>query len=203
MGLPQPTKKLTPQEYYRLERESPIKHEYYDGEIYAMSGGSARHSLISSNITRAVGNRLLDKPCSAYDSNMRLKVRATGLRTYPDVSVYCGEMEFDEEDDRVETAVNPLVLFEVLSKSTEAYDRGAKADNYRRIDSLRAYILVSQIAPHIEIFERQTNGPWTFAEAKELGGSLTIAAIQVALPLSEVYHRVQFPPPQSPLSYRE
>src|SRR5436190_2986106 len=126
MGLPQPIRRFTPAEYYRMERDAPYKSDYYTGEIFAMAGGTARHSLICSNHVRELGNRLIDTPCVVYESNLRLKVKATGLRTYPATSVYCDPMERDEEDPYAETYTNPSVLFEVLSKSTEGYDRGLK-----------------------------------------------------------------------------
>ena len=197
MTLAHPVKRYTPQEYYALERAADYKSEYYKGEIFAMSGGTARHSLISVNIAGEIRQRLKGKPCRAYESNLRLKVAATGLRTYPDASVYCGPLQYDPEDDGVETVTNPTVVFEVLSKSTEGYDRGDKADQYRRIDSLRAYVLVSQAAPHVEIYLRQPNGDWTLHVEEGLQATLAIAAINVDLPLSEIYDGVDFTtPPQ-------
>lgn len=191
MSLAKPIKRFTPQEYYTLERKAPYKSDFYEGEVFAMSGGSARHSLISINIGREVGNRLKGKPCTAYESNLRLKVKATGLRTYPDISVYCGPLEFDQEDNAPETATNPSVLFEVLSESTEAYDRGFKAENYRRIETLKAYILVSQDSPHVEIYERQGER-WVLNEERGLGASIAIPRIDVILPLGDIYDRVEF-----------
>jgi Uma2 family endonuclease len=195
MAIPKTVKRYTPQEYYALERLADYKSDYYQGEIFAMAGGTARHSLITMNIGREVGNRLKGKPCRAYESNLRMAVLATGLRTYPDVSVYCGPLIFDKADDGVETAVNPTVLFEVLSKSTEAYDRGLKSENYRRVESLRAYVLVSQDAPHAEIYERQTGGSWLLREVNTVGAALSIPALEIDLPLAEVYDGVEFPPP--------
>src|SRR4051794_35245398 len=130
MTSPQPVKRFTPAEYYALEREADYKSDYYRGEIFAMAGGSAGHSLITANIGGEVRQRLKGKPCRAYESNLRLGVLATGLRCYPDLSIYCGPLQFDPEDKSGETATNPTLLFEVLSKSTEGYDRGAKAENY-------------------------------------------------------------------------
>src|SRR4051812_24533660 len=121
MSVAEPVKRYTPQEYYVLERAAAYKSDYYKGEIFAMSGGTVAHSRISSNLVREVGNRLKGSPCDAYESNLRLKVKATGLRCYPDASVYCGKLERDPEDSSGETVTNPTVLFEVLSPSTEAY----------------------------------------------------------------------------------
>jgi Uma2 family endonuclease len=192
MSLSQPPKRYTPQEYYALEREATYKSDYYDGEIFAMAGGTIAHSLICSNLVREVGNRLKGSPCAAYESNLRLKVQATGLRCYPDISVLCGRLDRDPEDPTLQTVTNPTVLIEVLSESTEAFDRGFKASNYRRIESLRAYVLVSQESPHVEIYERQAEGTWLLREAKGLDAQVKIPSIDVALPLAEIYDRVEF-----------
>jgi Uma2 family endonuclease len=168
------------------------KSDYYAGEIFAMSGGTIRHSLICSNIGGELRERLKGKPCRAYESNLRLLTRKSGLRNYPDVSVYCGPLLRDEEDRTGETVTNPTVLFEVLSKSTEGYDRGLKAENYRSIESLKAYVLVSQERPHVEIFERQGNGTWLLREERGMEAVLAIPAIGVELPLAEVYDGVDF-----------
>jgi Uma2 family endonuclease len=197
MAVPQPVKRYTPQEYYALEREAVYKSDFYQGEIFNMSGGTANHSLITGNIGGEVRQRLKGKPCRMYESNLRLNVRRTGLRCYPDVGVYCSPLQFDPEDSAGETATNPTLLFEVLSKSTEAYDRGLKAENYRQIESLRAYVLVSQVKPHVEIFEREANGPWLFRESDGLDAVLKLPAIGIDLPLSEIYAGVEFPPPET------
>jgi len=192
MSVPQPIKRYTPQEYYRLEREATYKSDYYNGEIFNMSGGTARHSLISANIGGELRARLKGKPCRAYESNMRLKIKATGLRTYPDVGVYCGALEYDPEDDGIETVTNPTVVFEVLSKSTEGYDRGFKAENYRKVETLQAYIFVSQDSPHMEIAQRQEDGTWKLSEASGMDAVVTVPGIGVELPLAEVYDQVEF-----------
>ncbi|MDB5320068.1 MAG: hypothetical protein JWN40_1699 [Phycisphaerales bacterium] len=195
MAIPKIVKRYTPEEYYALERPADYKSDYYQGEIFAMAGGTARHSLITSNIAGEVRQRLKGKPCRAYESNLRMAVLATGLRTYPDVAVYCGPLIFDKADNAGETAVNPTVLFEVLSKSTEAYDRGLKSENYRRVESLRAYVLVSQDAPHAEIYERQAGGSWLLREVNTVEAVLSIPALEIDLPLAEVYDGIPFPPP--------
>jgi Uma2 family endonuclease len=204
MAVPQPLKRYTPQEYYALEREAEYKSDYYQGEIFNMSGGTARHSLISVNLGREVSSRLKGKPCRAYESNLRLVVLATGLRCYPDLSVYCGPLHFDPEDKSGETATNPTLLVEVLSKSTEGYDRGLKAENYRRIESLRAYVLVSQVKAHVEVYERQPSGSWLLRDANGPDAVLALPAIGVELPLAEIYDGVEFPPPEpTPTVIRE
>jgi Uma2 family endonuclease len=198
MSVPQRIRRFTPKEYYDLEHKAEYKSDYYDGEIFAMAGGTSRHSLICTNLIRRVGNRLDRSPCAVYESNLRFKVMATGLRTYPDVSVYCGPLKRDDDDPYEETYINPTVVFEVLSKSTEGYDRGFKAESYRQVESLKAYVLVSQESPHAEIFERQPDGSWLLREARGLDATLAIPAIDVELPLAEIYDRVEFSAAERP-----
>jgi Uma2 family endonuclease len=192
MAIPKPVKRYTPQEYYGLERKATYKSDYYDGEIFDMSGGTSRHSLITANVVSELHHRLKGKPCRAYESNLRLAIKATGLRCYPDAGVYCGALEHDEEDTSGETVTNPTVLLEVLSKSTEAYDRGLKSQSFRQIESLRAYGFVSQDGPHVELYERQADRSWSLSEARGLDGKLVIAALSIELPLADVYDQVDF-----------
>ena len=192
MAIPKTLQRFTPQEYYDLERAADYKSDYYNGEIFAMAGGTKRHSRICANVSREVGIRLKGTPCAEYESNLRLKVKATGLRTYPDVSVYCGTMERDIEDRDGETYTNPTVLFEVLSKTTEAYDRGFKAENYRQIKTLQAYVLLEQKTAHVEIYERQSDNSWRLSEVRGLEAVLSLPSIGVQAPLSDVYDHVNF-----------
>ena len=192
MGVAKARAKVTVEQYYDLEENEVHKSEFRDDEIVAMAGGSLEHSLIVASLLRELGVRLKGKPCMPCDSNLRIKVPATGLVTYPDASVFCKKLEFDPKDKRQQTAVNPTIVFEVLSKSTESYDRGKKAENYRQIESLKAYVLVSQDAPHIEIYERHGDGFWFLTEAKGLDQELTIKSLGIQLPLAEVYDRVKF-----------
>jgi Uma2 family endonuclease len=193
-SLPQATRRYTPAEYYELERAAAYKSDYYEGELFSTAGGTGEHSLITGNVIIAVGIRLRGGPCTVRESNLRVKVMATGLRTYPDVAVYCGPVEYDPDDPERTTALNATVIFEVLSPSTEAYDRGFKAQNYRRLDSLRAYVLVAQDIPHVEVHQRQADGGWAIRDARELDGAVRIESLNVELPLAEVYDRVEFPP---------
>lgn len=197
MALPQTTKRCTPQEYYVLERAADYKSEFFGGEIFAMAGSSTRHALVGSNLLGELHARLKGRRCRPYNSDQRIKVKATGLRTYPDVSVFCGRMEYDPDDDQRETAVNPAMLFEVLSESTEGYDRGTKSTHYRSIESLQAYVLVSQHTPHVEMIERQQDGTWRLTEATGLEATLRMPAIEIEMPLAELYAGVEFDePPQ-------
>ncbi len=204
MGIAKPTKRYTPAEYYELEQKAEYKSDYYDGEIFpsgevgpdgqviAMAGGSVRHSLLCSNLVGELRQRLKGKPCIAFESNVRLKIKATGLRTYPDVTVYCGQREHDPEDLSRQTLFNPTVLFEVLSPTTEGYDRGTKASHYRRIDSLQAIVLVVQDSPHAEVHVRQSDGSWAIRDYEGLETILPLPAIDVELPLAEIYEHVDF-----------
>ncbi len=191
MAVPQAKRRYTPAEYYALEHEATYKSDYYDGEIFNMSGGTARHSLITMNIGAALWQRLRGKPCTPYDSNMRLRVEATGLRTYPDVTVYCDELKFDSEDPNTTTALNPTVLFEVLSRTTEGYDRGLKA-GYRQVATLQAYAFVAQDRAHVEMHIRRANSEWIIRDVEGLEATVRLEAIGVDLPLAEIYDRVDF-----------
>jgi Uma2 family endonuclease len=194
MTVPQVRRRFTPAEDYRLERDASYKSDYYDGGIFDMSGGTSdHHSHITTNILGALWHRLRGKSCRVYESNMRLKVEANGLRTYPDASVYCEALQYDPEDPEKTTAMNPTVVVEVLSPSTEGYDRGLKAQSYRQVKTLRASLLVAQDRPHVEIYQRQADGTWLLHEADGLRASVKIDAINVELPLAEIYDGMQFP----------
>lgn len=204
MGTPKPIRHYTPAEYYALEGKAEYKSDYYNGEIFpsgeigpdglliSMAGGSVRHSMICASIVRETGNRLKGKPCITFESNVRLKIKSTGLRTYPDVSVYCGPREYDPEDPSGQTLFNPSVLFEVLSPTTEGYDRGTKASHYRRIESLQTLVLVTQGAAHLEVHLRQPDGNWTIREYDGLESMLPLPSLNIELPLAEIYDRVDF-----------
>ena len=189
MGLPQRVASFTATEYLLRERAAEYRSEYYAGEIFGMAGGSPRHSRIKTNFLTQLNVRLERHPCTPYDSDLRIRV-PTGLYTYPDVSVICGDLEFD--DEHKDTVLNPTVLVGVLSPTTEAYDRGKKFDHYRQIKSLREYVLVSQDEPRIERFLRNNDDTWTLAIASGLTESITLPSIGVTLPLAEVFVKVDF-----------
>jgi Uma2 family endonuclease len=190
MGLPQRARRLTPAEYLDIERAATCRSEYFDGEMFAMAGGSPRHSLIKVNICSEIRARLKRSSCTAYDSDLRILVSATGLYTYPDASVICGPLEF--EDQRHDTVLNPTLIVEVLSDSTEAYDRGKKFSHYRQIASLREYLLVSQEEAKIERFLRNDNGTWTLTEAAGLEATLPLPSLGIEICLGEVFDKVDF-----------
>lgn len=188
---------LSPADYYRRERVAEFKSEYYGGEVFAMAGGTVNHSLIKTNLARCMGNALLKKGggCLPFDSDLRVKIPKTGLRTYPDLSVICGPVETDPEDDAGETAINPTVVVEVLSDSTERYDRGKKFEHYQTIATLRQYVLVSQNEAKVETFLRQGDGTWQYACFVGTEAVATLASLEVSLPLAEIFMGVTFPPP--------
>lgn len=191
---------LTPAEYLAFERQSDVKHEYFRGELFAMAGASRQHVRISINVTTLLDNQLKGRRCEVFNGDMRVKVSPTGLYTYPDASVVCGRPRF--EDKELDVLLNPTVIVEILSKSTEAYDRGEKFAQYRTLDTLSDYLLVSQDRPLIERFTRQPDSVWLFTESAGLDAVMPIEAIQCQLPLAEVYDRVEFDqtPPAPKLS---
>jgi Uma2 family endonuclease len=185
-------KRITPQEYLIRERQASIKSEFYQGEIFAMGGGSANHSLIAANFAGEARNALKDKPCTVFNSDLRVQVQATGLYTYPDATIVCGEQIFD--DDHRDTLLNPTVIVEVLSDSTEKYDRGKKSNHYRQIKSLKELILIAQDRPQVERFTRQPNGDWLFNEQKELSAEFELKSLDISVAMSELYRGVKFEP---------
>jgi Uma2 family endonuclease len=187
---PQPQVGLSPEEYLARERRAEIKSEYHDGEVFAMSGASRAHNLIVTNFVRELSLRLRDRDCEVYPSDMRVKVDPTGLYTYPDVIVVCGEPAF--EDEHVDTLLNPTLLIEVLSESTEASDRGKKFEHYRKLETLQGVVLVTQDEAHAERFTRQPDGQWLLGEASGLEAALHLASIDVTLPLADIYDKVLF-----------
>ncbi|MDP1796792.1 MAG: Uma2 family endonuclease [Planctomycetaceae bacterium] len=188
--VPIPT--YTPEQYLERERRAQTKSQYYRGEIFAMSGASREHILIAGNLHAALHNALRDRPCEVYTSDLRVKVQQSGLYTYPDVTVACGEPKF--EDKHVDTLLNPLVLIEVLSESTEAYDRGAKSAQYRKLPSLRELVLVSSTGIQVEHYHRGEDGQWGFWETSDKTASLALTSVDITVPLEEIYRRVEFPP---------
>jgi Uma2 family endonuclease len=188
-----PKRLMTPEEYLAYERSSEEKHEFYRGEIFAMSGVSYEHSQINANLMRELGNRLAGSTCQPHASDLRVCVHPSGLYTYPDVLVVCGRPRF--LDKRFDTLLNPTMIVEILSESTQSYDRGAKFEQYQRIESLRTYVLVSQEAMRVEWFTRSEDGAWIYRAANGPDGVLDLPdtlAIPVAIPLSEIYERVEF-----------
>jgi len=192
MTLAKPVHRLTEIEYLDLERSLESKNEFFDGTMFAMSGGTPLHSQIATNLAAEFRNHLKGKRCVPYNSDLRLKVEATGLFTYPDLSVVCGPLQFAPGTD--DTVVNPTLIIEVLSDSTEAYDRGKKFENYRQMPALREYLLVSQKEPRIEQFVRQENEQWLLREAAGWEATLALPSLEIKISLAEVFAGVEFVP---------
>ncbi len=188
----QPQLRLTPQEYLIRERRASFKSEYRNGEVLEMAPASRRHILIATNLSAELGAQLKKKPCTVYISALRMKVNATGLYTYPDVMVVCGAPQFDEDDEQLETLMNPTLIVEVLSPSTEDYDRGSKFGQYRTIPSIQEYLLIAQDRCHAEHFVKQPDQSWLRSEASRMEEALALASIGCTLALAEVYDEVDF-----------
>lgn len=171
-------------EYLALEASSNVKHEYLDGQIYAMAGGTPEHAALAAAVIGLLFGALRGGSCRAHDSDLRVRVRATGLTTYPDVTVVCGRRELSPEDPHAVT--NPTLIVEVLSKSTEDYDRGDKFEHYQRLESLRQYVLVSHRERAVEVFTRGADGAWSARVARE-GEVAELDAIGARLDVRELY----------------
>ena len=183
------TKRYTPEEYLALEREANFKSEFKNGFITAMAGASPQHNTIALNFASEVRAQLRGKPCEVYISDVRLRVTPSGLYTYPDVMAVCGGAQFAEGD--LETLLNPTIIAEVLSRTTETYDRGGKFDDYKTLPSLREYVLVSQKEVLVERFVRQGE-EWVHTKIRDLDESLVLESIGCAIPLREIYAGLPF-----------
>jgi Uma2 family endonuclease len=185
----QPQPRLTPEQYLEIERAAEFKSEYYNGRMYAMSGASYKHVRITGNFAYRLRNCLEKRPCAVLTSDLRLRVAPGGLYTYPDL-VVCGEPKF--ADNQADTLLNPLLIVEVLSPSTEAYDRGFKFAQYRTLEPLQEYALVSQQEPRVEVFRRQSGGEWLLSESVGLDAVCRFDSVDCAVALAEVYDKVTF-----------
>jgi Uma2 family endonuclease len=181
---------LTPEEYLEHERKAEDRSEYYHGEVFAMAGGSRRHSLIITNLVITFGQQMKGRRCEVHSSNLRLRISPTGLYTYPDVMVACGDVQF--ADDHKDTLLNPSLIVEVLSDSTRDYDRGQKFEEYRTLSSLAEYLTVGQHTPHVERYRRQPDNDWLLTEFRDLTHTVELTSIGCVLPLSEIYDRITF-----------
>jgi Uma2 family endonuclease len=186
-----PKPKFTPAEYLALERKAAFKSEYLNGEMFAMAGANRVHVIIRDNFAGELHAVLKGTPCRAYSVDMRVKVDATGLFTYPDIAIVCGMPQF--EDDAFDTLLNPRAIVEVLSDSTEKYDRGTKFRHYRQIASLQEYVLVAQDEPLVERHVRQPDGSWLLTEFAALDRVFEFASVPARVPLAEIYRDVTFP----------
>lgn len=187
MGLAADVQPISYQEYLAIERDSEQRHEYLLGEAWAMAGGSPRHSAIKSNLLQLVATGLGQGPCRTYDSDLKIRIPSTSLSTYADLAVVCGPLQVDSEDPLA--AVNPVALFEVLSDSTESWDRGEKFAHYRHIASLRHYVLLDQREAQIECYTRQGDGSWRYA-SRGMGEVVTLQDPDLSIDVDAVYARL-------------
>lgn len=197
MSLPQPQLLCAPEEYLAFERAAFERHEWLDGTIYAMAGESPQHSLICSNANASLNLQLRGKTCAVYSPNMKVYSRLPsdvglkGLFSYPDCTVVCGEPQF--HDKYRDVIINPRVVIEVLSQTTERYDRGKKFLRYQQNSSMTDYVMIAQAYPSIEHYVRQADGNWLYSVTTESTASLALESIECGLPLAEVYDRIIFP----------
>lgn len=183
---------ISVEEYYAIEETAEERSDYYDGEMFNMAGGTTEHARISANLIGSLFNALRGKDCAVSSTDQRVKSLESGLRIYPDASVFCEPLKYDDEDRQKHTATNPAALFEVLSDSTEAYDRGFKFECFRKTPSLQSYVLISQDRPHVEVFFRGDNDRWQLAEATGLAESIEVPGLSVTLELATLYERIDF-----------
>jgi Uma2 family endonuclease len=186
-----PVTKVTEEQYLAIDRAAEFRSEFLDGEMVAMSGGSMRHARLRQNISVGLDTPSRDRGCEVFGSDFRVRI-SRRMYAYPDISLVCGEPRLADEYQDI--LLNPVVIFEVLSPSTEKYDRGAKFQHYRTIDSLKDYILVAQDAVRVEHYTRGVDNTWTLRDHQTLEDELKLASIGVSLPLSRIYARVELPP---------
>jgi Uma2 family endonuclease len=186
----QPKSFLTPEQYLEIERKADFKSEYFNGEMFAMAGAQLAHNRISANLIAAFHRQFRSRLCEVFTGDMRVHVTSTGLYTYPDVAAVCGEPRF--ADSAVDTLLNPSVIVEILSPSTEAYDRGRKFEQYQSIESLREYVLVASDRVHVDLYTRQADGRWLLTSANRLEDALAVESVGARIVLADLYERVEF-----------
>ena len=182
-----PSYYLSPEEYLAIERQAEYKSEYVDGVMYAMAGGSERHNLIAGNLITELNIQLRKAPCRVYPSDLKVHVPNSKRFFYPDVSVVCGETQF--ADDERDVVLNPILIVEVLSESTAAFDRGKKFQSYQQIDSLQEYLLVSQDEHLVEHYLRQEDAHWLYTKVNGLDGEIILPTLKCQLSLSDIYNK--------------
>jgi Uma2 family endonuclease len=194
-AVPKPHK-ITVDEYFEIEKSAERKSEFHNGEMFLMAGASWEHNLISQSLSSELYLRLKGSECQVFHSDLRVKVDRTGLYTYPDVLIVCGTPEHAPENR--DTLVNPKVVFEILSDSTERYDRTTKFRHYKQLPSVLEYVLVSQDEPLVERFERQEDGTWAQSDFVGLEVEVALATVPVSVPMADIYRGVEFPAPTGP-----
>ena len=181
---------LTPEQYLEIERAAEFKSEYFNGEMFAMAGAKEAHNLLAMNVGFALHPQLRSRPCRIYANDIRVRVSATGLYTYPDVIAVCGDRRF--LDDQRDTLLNPNLIVEVLSPTTEAYDRGRKFEHYKVIESFTEYLLISSDRVHVDLFRRQPDGDWLLKSADRIEDVLDLQSVGCRLSLADLYEQVEF-----------
>lgn len=181
---------ISPEEYLALERKAETKSEFYAGEILALAGASLRHNLIAGNVLAELHNQLKERDCQVYPSDLRVKVPQIPYYSYPDVTVVCGTPQL--EDDKQDNLLNPIVIVEVLSPSTERHDRASKFESYRRIETLREYVLIGQDTYRVEQYRKQMDGTWIFSETTDARSTVRLTSIDCRLMLNAIYDKVDF-----------
>jgi Uma2 family endonuclease len=189
----QPKAFLTPEQYLEIERKAECKSEYFNGEMFAMSGASRQHNTLTVNLTVTLARQARSGGCHFFANDMRVRVTPTGLYTYPDIVVTCSKPQFI--DASIDTLLNPTFLVEVLSPSTEAYDRGRKFDHYQTLASLSQYLLIAQDRIHADLFTRQPDGGWLLTGISKLEDTLDLRSIGCQLRMADLYEDVELPPP--------
>ncbi|MEP6926089.1 MAG: Uma2 family endonuclease [Ginsengibacter sp.] len=190
-AAPKYYEKMSPLQFLQWERNQECKHEYVGGEIFAMAGASVNHNRILSNIIGRSWNHLQGKECNVYPSDLRVAVKSKNSFFYPDATIVCGELQFDDENIK-DTVKNPAVIFEILSPSTEDYDIGKKLFFYMQIDSLKQYIILDSRNIHLRIITKMENGTWKFSELTGKDEKLLIDSIQLELSVADIYEGVKF-----------
>lgn len=193
----EPHRRYTLEEYFALELASEEKYEYFNGEVFNMSGGSPEHEDIIGNVYSTLKEKIRGSGCRVFLSNLRVKVPSALPYRYPDLTALCDTPRY-EEIGGIKALTNPSLIVEVLSSSTEAYDRGEKFTHYKSIESFREYILIAQHRPHATHYFKEADGRWIHEEVNELDGGLHIAALECELNLRDVYENVEFPPSVAP-----
>lgn len=188
-----PKRKLTAAEYLAIEKTAEFKSEFFNGEMFAMAGASRPHNRLKENVIGELFGRLKGGPCQTFSSDQRVLIDRTGLYTYPDLLIVCGPVETPAGDD--DTITNPRVVVEILSPSTERYDRTTKFRHYQQLPSVQEYVLVSQSEPLCERFTRQADGSWALVSFVGLEAVLALNSVPVQVPLADVYAGVEFPDP--------
>lgn len=186
-----PKKRLTPAQYLEIEGKAEFKSEFYNGEMFAMPGATPKHNYVKSNLEGEIFVRVKGTACRATSSDQRLLVTPSGLYTYPDIIIVCGTPEYAFHD--ANTLVNPTVIIEVLSDSTERYDRTTKLMWYQQIESLKEYIMVAQDRPWCEVVSRRDDGSWTLGIVADMKSELAVASMSIRIPLADIYAGVNFP----------